>query len=103
MIKLKLKTGDKVRVISGSYKGKEGNIKKVIPSMNKAIVEGIFMATKRHKPNASNPQGAISRIEKPIDISNLMLVMKDGSFTRVGFKKEGEKTVRYSKKTGEII
>ena len=70
---------------------------------NKAIVEGVNMISKHEKPSAANPQGGIVKKEAPIHISNLSLLTKDGETTRVGFKMEGDKKVRFSKKSNEVI
>ena len=102
MIKIKLKTGDTVRVTTGEDKGKEGKIVKVLKDKNKAIVEGVNMVSKHTKPSAQNPQGGISKFEAPIHISNIMLVA-NGNTTKVGYKIEGDKKVRISKKSKEII
>ncbi|QCX41095.1 50S ribosomal protein L24 [Aureibaculum algae] len=102
MIKIKLKTGDTVRVTTGEDKGKEGKIVKILKDKNKAVVEGVNMVSKHTKPSAQNPQGGISKFEAPIQISNIMLV-ENGNTTRVGYKIEGDKKVRFSKKSKEII
>ncbi|RPE00115.1 50S ribosomal protein L24 [Aureibaculum marinum] len=102
MIKIKLKTGDTVRVTTGEDKGKEGKIVKILKNKNKAIVEGVNMVSKHTKPSAQNPQGGISKFEAPIHISNIMLV-ENGETTRVGYRMEGDKKVRFSKKSKEII
>ena len=102
MIKIKLKTGDTVRVMTGEDKGKEGKKKKILKDKNKAVVEGANMVSKHTKPSAQNPQGGISKFEAPIHISNLMLV-ENGNTTRVGYKMEGDKKVRFSKKSKAII
>ena len=102
MAKLKVKTGDTVRVMTGEDKGKEGKIVKIFIDKNKAIVEGANMVSKHTKPSAQNPQGGISKFEAPIHISNLMLV-ENGKTTRVGYRMEGDKKVRFSKKSKEII
>ncbi len=102
MTKLKIKTGDKVRVIAGDNKGQEGKIVKVLRAKNKAIVEGVNMVSKHTKPSAQNPQGGISKFEAPIHISNLAIVDGD-STTRVGFRMEGDKKIRFSKKTDKAI
>ncbi|MFD2696773.1 50S ribosomal protein L24 [Mesonia sediminis] len=103
MTKLKIKSGDTVRVIAGDHKGQEGKVQKVLVDKQKAIVEGINLVSKHQKPSASNPQGGIQKKEAPIHISNLSLIDKNGETTRVGFKMEGEKKVRFSKKSNELI
>lgn len=104
MPKLKIKSGDNVVVISGASKGATGKVMKVIVDKNRAIVEGVNMIKKHTKPSAENPQGGIVEKEAPIHISNLALVdPKSGKPTRVGYKVEGEKKVRYAKKSGEIF
>jgi large subunit ribosomal protein L24 len=102
MTKFKIKTGDTVKVMAGDDKGQEGKVVKILRDKSKAIVEGINMVSKHTKPSAQNPQGGISKFEAPIHISNLMLVEK-GDTTRVGFRIEGDKKVRFSKKSKEII
>ena len=102
MTKLKIKTGDTVRVTAGDNKGQEGKIVKVLRDSNKAIVEGVNMVSKHTKPSAQNPQGGISKFEAPIHISNLMLV-EGGETTRVGYRTEDGKKVRFSKKTDKVI
>ncbi|MCB9425553.1 MAG: 50S ribosomal protein L24 [Flavobacteriales bacterium] len=103
MLKLKIKSGDKVKVIAGDHKGSEGVILSVLREKNKAIVEGVNMVSKHTKPSAKNPQGGIIKKEAPIHISNLSLVTKGGEATRVGYRVEGDKKVRYSKKSNEIL
>jgi len=102
MKKFKLKTGDLVKVIAGANKGSEGKITKVLVKEDRAIVEGVNMVSKNVKPSAQNPQGGQNKFEAPIHISNLMLLEK-GSTTRVGFRIEGDKKVRFSKKTNATI
>ena len=103
MTKLKVKIGDKVRVIAGDHKGSEGTIIKLLKEKNKAIVEGINMVKKHVKPNAQNPQGGIVEKEAAMQISNLSLLTADGKATRVGFRGEGKSKERYSKKSNEVI
>jgi len=103
MTKLKIKTGDTVRVIAGDHKGQEGKVQKVLIEKNKAIVEGVNMISKHEKPSASNPQGGIKEKEAPIHISNLSLIDKNGDTTRVGYREEDGKKVRFSKKSNEVI
>ena len=103
MTKLKIKSGDTVRVIAGDHKGQEGKVQKVLREKNKAIVEGVNMISKHEKPSASNPQGGIKEKEAPIHVSNLALIDKNGETTRVGYKEEDGKKVRFSKKSNEVI
>ena len=101
--KLHIKKGDRVIVISGSYKGTEGEVKDVFPKKYRAIVEGVNVAKKHTKPTADQP-GGINDVELPIHISNLQLIdPKSGKATRIGRKMVSDKLVRYSKKSGEII
>ena len=97
MGKIKIKTGDKVRVIAGAHKGAEGEVKQVLRDSNKAVVEGVNLVKKHAKPSAQNPQGGIQEKEAPIQISNLSLLTSDGQTTRVGFRMEGDQKVRYAK------
>ena len=104
MAKLKIKTGDLVRVIAGDNKGQEGKVQKVFIEKNKAIVEGVNMVTKHNKPSAASPQGGIVKKEAALHVSNLALVdAKTGETTRVGYRVEGDKKVRFSKKSNEVI
>jgi|SRR5690606_5780599 len=104
MTKLKIKSGDNVIVIAGDHKGSEGKVMRVFAEKNKAIVEGVNLVSKHEKPNTKNPQGGIVKKEAPIHISNLSLIdPKSKKATRVGYKMEGDKKVRYSKKSNEVI
>jgi len=104
MAKLKIKTGDLVRVVAGDNKGQEGKVLKVLIKKNKAIVEGVNLVTKHNKPSAASPQGGIVKKEAALHISNLALVdSKTGGTTRVGYRIEGDKKVRFSKKSNEVI
>ncbi|TPV34166.1 50S ribosomal protein L24 [Paucihalobacter ruber] len=103
MTKFKIKTGDTVKVIAGDHKGSEGKVLKVLLDKNKAIVEGVNVIKKHTKPSAQNPQGGIVEKEAPIHVSNLSLLTKKGETTRVGFKMEGDKKVRFAKKSNEVI
>ena len=102
MAMLKIKKGDTVKVIAGKDKDKEGKVVAVNHKDGKLIVEGVNMITKHTKPSAANQNGGIVHQEGPIDASNVMLMHK-GTATRVGFKMEGDKKVRFAKKTGEVI
>lgn len=98
----KLKKGDKVVVLTGKDKGKQGEIALVNPSENKAVVEGINIAIRHTKQSPSSQGGRVPKA-MPIDLSNLAIVDKNGKATRVGFRMEGDKKVRYAKSTGEVI
>lgn len=99
-----VKKGDKVKVITGKDKGKEGVVTKALPKENKVIVEGINIVKKHSKPSAEAPQGGIVETEAPIQVSNVMLIdPSTGEATRVGYKFEDGKKVRYAKKSGEIL
>ena len=101
-IKLHIKVGDTVRVISGESKGQEGKILKIDRTKSRAIVEAVNLVKKHAKPSASDPQGGIIEKEAGLHISNLMVVV-GGKATRTGRKLENGKNVRYSKKSGEVI
>lgn len=99
-----VKKGDKVKVITGKDKGKEGIVTKALPKQNKVVVEGINIVKKHSKPSAEAPQGGIVETEAPIQVSNVMLIdPSTGEATRVGYKFEDGKKVRYAKKSGEIL
>ncbi|MFM7217317.1 MAG: 50S ribosomal protein L24 [Flavobacteriales bacterium] len=101
--KLNVRKGDTVKVISGDSKGSQGRVLEVITSERRVLVEGVNMVTKHTKPNAKNTQGGIVKQEAPIHISNVMVVDGKGNATRIGRRTEGDKLVRYSKKSGEVI
>uniref|UniRef100_UPI0039A50091 50S ribosomal protein L24 n=1 Tax=Ornithobacterium rhinotracheale TaxID=28251 RepID=UPI0039A50091 len=103
-VKLKIKKGDQVVVLSGSDKGRKGEVLQVRPKDNKAIVQGVNVIKKHTKPSAQNPQGGILETEAPIQISNLAIVDPEtGKPTRVGFRVEGDKKVRFAKKSGKTL
>ena len=104
MIKLKIKSGDTVVVTAGDHKGSEGKVLRVYAEKNKAIVEGVNLVKKHEKPSAANPQGGITEKEALIHISNLAVVdPKSGEATRVGYKMEGDKKVRFAKKSNQVL
>lgn len=105
MSKLHIKKGDKVKVLAGESNGKIGTVIKVYPDSNRALVEGddIKKMSKHTKPNAANPQGGIVQMDAPIHISNLMVLDASGVAGRIGRKVENDKSVRYNKKSGEVI
>lgn len=98
----KLKKGDKVTVLAGKDKGKEGTITSVDPKAGKAVVEGINMAI-RHTRQSQTSQGGRLPKAMPIELSNLALLDSNGKATRVGFRMEEGKKVRYAKTTGETV
>ncbi len=98
----KLKKGDKVVVLAGKDKGKTGEIQSVDPKANKAVVEGINIAIRHTKQTQAN-QGGRRPEAKPVDLSNLAFVDANGKATRVGFKTEDGKKVRFAKTTGDVI
>ena len=102
MATLKIKKGDTVRVIAGKDNGKERKVVSIDRKNGRVLVEGINMITKHMKPSAANQNGGIVQKEAPIDISNVMYLHK-GKPTRVGFKFENDKKVRFAKSTGEVI
>lgn len=103
-MKIRIKSGDTVRVIAGDHKGSEGKVLEVMRDKNKAIVEGVNTVSKHEKPSARNPQGGIVEKEAPIHVSNLALIdAKSGETTRVGYEVRDGKKVRYSKKSNEVI
>ena len=99
----KLKTGDRVVVLTGRDKGKEGDILSVNPKEGRAIVGGVNMVTRHQKQTQNAPGGRLQQ-EAPIQLSNIAIVdPKDGGPSRVGFRIEDGKKVRYAKKSGETI
>jgi len=101
--KLHIKKGDKVMIIAGSQKGKDGVVLEIFPKTYRAVVEGANIVKKHTKPSNDNP-GGITEMAAPIHISNLMLVdPKSGKPTRIGRKVVDGKLTRYSKNSGEII
>jgi large subunit ribosomal protein L24 len=98
----KLRKGDKVVVITGKDKGKQGEISSVNPSANKAVVEGVNVAIRHTKQSQASQGGRLAKA-MPIELSNLALMDKNGKATRVGFRMEGDQKVRFAKTTGEAI
>jgi len=103
MKKIKIKTGDTVRVLAGDHKGAEGKVLRLIVEKDKAIVEGVNIVKRHTKPNAQNPQGGIVEKEAAIHISNLSLLAADGKPTRVGYQFNSDKKERISRRTNEVI
>lgn len=104
MTKIKIKKGDQVIVLAGGDKGKTGEVVRVIPAKNRAVVQNLNMIKKHTKPSATSPQGGIVEMEAPIHISNLALVDPEtGKATRVGYRMEDDKKVRFAKKSGKTV
>ena len=99
---MKIKKGDMVRVIAGADKNNEGKVIAVNAKKNTVVVEGVHMIKKHTKPSMANQAGGIVEQEGPVNISNVML-LSGGKTTRVGFKMDGDKKVRFAKSTGDVI
>jgi large subunit ribosomal protein L24 len=103
MVKFKIKKGDKVVVLTGKDKGKTGEVKQVLRTDMKVLVQGVNIQTKHRKPSASTP-GGVDKIEAPVHISNVALAdPKTGKPTRVGYKTIGDRKTRVAKRSGEAI
>ncbi len=102
MATMKIKKGDMVRVIAGADKDNEGKVIAVDPKKQTVTVEGVNLVKKHQKPSMANQAGGIIEQEAPISISNVMLLV-GGKTTRVGFRMEGDKKVRFAKATGDVI
>ena len=101
---IKIKRNDTVEVIAGKDKGKRGRVLRVMADKDRVLVEHVMMIKKHVKPNPQrNIQGGIAEQESPIHISNVMLVDGEGKKTRVGSRLEGERRVRVSKASGNVI
>lgn len=98
-----VKKGDKVKVITGKDKNKEGVVLAAFPKKDKVIVEGVNVVKKHQKPSQAAPQGGIVEMEAPIHVSNVMVVDSTGVAGRVGYKEVDGTKVRVSKKTGEVL
>jgi large subunit ribosomal protein L24 len=98
----KLKKGDRVVVLAGKDRGKQGEIVQVLPKENKAVVDGINIAIRHTRQSAQSQGGRVPKA-MPLDLSNLALLDKNGKATRVGFRLEEGKKVRFAKTTGDVI
>jgi len=99
----KIKKGDKVIVLAGKDKGRTGTVDKVMPKDNRVFVGGINMVQRHTKPSQGDPQGGIKNKEASLHISNVAIVDASGKPTRVGFRMDGDKKVRFAKTTGDVI
>jgi large subunit ribosomal protein L24 len=99
----KIKKGDRVVVLTGKDKGREGSVTKVWPKEARVLVSGLNIVQRHTRPSQGDPQGGIKNKEAPIHISNVAVVDSKGKPTRVGFRMDGDKKVRFAKTTGEVI
>ncbi|MEW5684447.1 MAG: 50S ribosomal protein L24 [Pseudomonadota bacterium] len=99
----KIKKGDRVVVLTGKDKGRQGAVLKVLPKEERVVVEGLNMVQRHTRPTQNDPQGGIKNKEASLHLSNVAVVDSKGKPTRVGFKVEGDKKVRIAKTTGEVL
>ena len=99
----KIKKGDRVMVLTGKDKGRQGAVLKVMPKESRVMVEGLNMVQRHTRPTQSDPQGGIKHKEASLHLSNVAVVDSAGKPTRVGFRVDGDKKVRFAKTTGEVI
>jgi large subunit ribosomal protein L24 len=99
----KIKKGDRVVVLAGKDKGRTGTVVKVFPKEERVLVSGINMVQRHTRPSQADPQGGIKNKEAPLHLSNVAVADSNGKPTRVGFRVEGDKKVRFAKTTGEVI
>jgi large subunit ribosomal protein L24 len=100
----KIKKGDRVVILAGRDKGRQGDVLKVLPQDSRVVVQGLNMVQRHTRPTQTDPQGGIKSKEAALHISNVALVdPKSGEPTRVGFRVEDGKKVRFAKKSGEVI
>jgi len=99
----KIRKGDRVVVLTGKDKGRQGAVLKVLPKEQRVVVEGLNMVQRHTRPSQTDPQGGIKNKEAAIHVSNVAVVDSKGKPTRVGFRMDGDKKVRFAKTTGEVI
>ena len=99
----KIKKGDRVVLLTGRDRGKQGQVLKVMPKDERVVVEGLNMVQRHTKPSQGDPQGGIKTKEASVHVSNVAIVDSAGKPTRVGFRMEEGKKVRFAKTTGEVI
>src|SRR5215216_2487066 len=99
----KIRKGDPVVVLAGKDKGRTGTVTQVFPKEQRVLVAGINMVQRHTRPSQGDPQGGIKNKEAPLHLSNVAVVDSKGKPTRVGFRVEGDKKVRFAKTTGEVI
>jgi len=99
----KIRKGDRVVVLAGRDKGRQGAVLKVFPKDERVLVEGLNIVHRHTKPSQGDPQGGIKNKEAPMHVSNVAIVDSKGKPTRVGFRMDGDKKVRFAKTTGEVV
>ena len=99
----KIKKGDNVVVLTGKDKGRTGKVMQVLPTENRVVVQGVNMVQRHTRPTQADPQCGIKHKEASLHLSNVAIVYANGKATRVGFKVEGDKKVRFAKSTGDVI
>lgn len=99
----KIRKGDRVVVLTGKDKGRTGQVSKVLPKEDRVVVGGLNLVQRHTRPTQGDPQGGIKNKEAPIHVSNVAVVDSKGKPTRVGFRMDGDKKVRFAKTTGEVI
>ena len=99
----KIRKGDRVMILAGKDKGRQGAVLKVLPNDERVVVEGLNMVQRHTRPTQADPQGGIKHKEASLHLSNVAIVDSKGKPTRVGFKLDGDKKVRIAKTTGEVI
>jgi large subunit ribosomal protein L24 len=99
----KIRKGDRVVVLTGKDKGRQGAVLKVFPKEERVLVQGLNIVHRHTKPSQTDPQGGIKNKEAPLHVSNVAVVDSQGKPTRVGFRVDGDKKVRFAKTTGEVI
>ena len=99
----KIRKGDRVVVLTGKDKGRQGSVLKVLPKESRVVVEGLNMVQRHTRPTQMDPQGGIKNKEASLHLSNVAVVDSAGKPTRVGFRVDGDKKVRFAKTTGEVI
>jgi large subunit ribosomal protein L24 len=99
----KIRKGDRVMVLTGKDKGRQGSVLKVFPKDERVLVEGLNIVHRHTRPSQGDPQGGIKNKEAPIHVSNVAIVDSKGKPTRVGFRMDGDKKVRFAKTTGEVV
>lgn len=101
-LKLKIKKGDKVVVLSGEDKGKTGEVVKAMPKEGKVVVQGINLVKRHTKPSQTTPGGIVTK-EVPIHVSNVAIVASDGKATKIGYQEKDGRKVRIARRSGEVI